>query len=193
MNFLKKIKNYSYDFQKKWLIKLFISLLYFYALANLGYSIKNTLGYFPEILYTLFPFMNSIFDISLLRILATPEKMYVFYMALLEICVNKSLIRVPILIKFNILLIFLLEMFQNLLICYWDLFFNKEVLTPTEGYYIINKSIAIFVCSLLFIFFFCLYFIAYVQSMLNRIPAYPGFLGEFTKSVALWLRIKKLG
>jgi hypothetical protein len=174
------------------LINIALFVLYFFAVANLGYAIRNTLGYFPEILYTFFPFMEYLFNIKILRILATPEKMYIFYMLLLEFCINKSVIELPIILKYNILLIFFLEMMQNLIVCYWDLIFNKELLVYSSNYYIYDKNIANFMGIILFVFFFNLYTVAFIQSIFKRVPKFPGFLNEINNSIAFWLKIKKL-
>jgi hypothetical protein len=171
---------------------LVLFILYFFAITNLGYAIRNTIGHFPDILYTFFPFMDYLFNLKFLKILATPEKMYIFYMLLLELCINKSIIELPIILKYNILLIFFLEMIQNLIICYWDLIFNKELLVYASNYYIYDKNVANFLGIIIFICFFNIYSIAFIQSICKQVPEFPGVLNEINKSITFWLKIKKL-
>lgn len=194
MNFIKDFKKMLKMLIKKYkklYVRALLTALYGYAIANLGYSLKNTLGYFPEILYLMYPFMEKIFNLKIFKILASPEKTYLFYMALIEICINRPNKNIPIILKYNILLIFLMEMMQNIIICYWDLLFNRENLLSNDHLYLIDKAQPMLLCVFIFNFFFIIYAYTYFRSMLFKNPELPGFLNEITKSVAFWLKLKK--
>lgn len=168
-----------------------LTFIYFFAVVVLAYTIRNSLGYFPEMLFRLFPFLVPIFDIQALKILAAPEKTFVLYMLIIEMFLNRSFFNFSVLVKFNVLLIFILEMLQNLLVSYWDILFNRE-LDVLSGGVIIARTATMFFYFFLFVFFFALYCYSYVSSLKGNFPKFPGVLKSITDSVAFWLQIKFL-
>lgn len=166
-----------------------LTFIYFFAVVVLTYTIRNSLGYFPEILFRLFPFIVPIFDIQALKILAAPEKTFILYMLIIEIFLNRSFFNFSVLVKFNVLLIFILEMLQNLLVSYWDILFNRE-LDVLNGGVIIARTATMFFYFFLFIFFFALYLYSYISSLKGVFPKFPGILKSITDSVAFWLQLK---
>ena len=177
-------KKYYFTFQR-----IQLSFIYFFAMVVLMYSIKNSLGFFPELLYTFFPFSEQILNIQFFKILATPEKTFILYLLVLEILINRSVFNFSLLIKFNVLLIFILEMVQNLIMSYWDLLFNRE-LDLFNGTGIIAKNATILFYCYFFVLFFLLYFYCYIRSLQGFFPSFPGAMGRITDSVAFWLQIK---
>ncbi len=168
-----------------------LTFIYFFAVVVLTYTIRNSLGYFPEMLFRLFPFLVPIFDIQALKILAAPEKTFVLYMLIIEIFLNRSFFNFSVLVKFNVLLIFILEMLQNLLASYWDILFNRE-LDVLNGGVVIARTATMFFYFFLFIVFFVLYLYSYLSSLKGVFPKFPGILKSITDSVAFWLQIKLL-
>lgn len=168
-----------------------LTFIYFFAVVVLTYTIRNSLGYFPEMLFRLFPFLVPIFDIQALKILAAPEKTFVLYMLIIEIFLNRSFFNFSVLVKFNVLLIFILEMLQNLLVSYWDILFNRE-LDVLNGGVVIARTATMFFYFFLFLFFFILYLYSYLSSLKGIFPKFPGVLKSITDSVAFWLQIKLL-
>lgn len=168
-----------------------LTFIYFFAVVVLTYTIRNSLGYFPEMLFRLFPFLVPIFEIQALKILAAPEKTFVLYMLILEMFLNRSIFNFSVLVKFNVLLIFILEMLQNLLVSYWDILFNRE-LDVLSGGVVIARTATMFFYFFLFLFFFTLYCYSYVSSLRGNFPKFPGILKSITDSVAFWLQIKLL-
>jgi hypothetical protein len=86
------------------------------------------------------------------------------------------------------MLIFIIEMLQNLVITLWDFLYVREIE--------IFLGVAIsddFVASTFFLFFFLffeyLYIQAYIQSLNGKFPKYPPFLSFITDSIAFWLRV----
>lgn len=171
--------------------KVQLTLIYLFAIIVLSYTIRNSLGYFPEMLFKLFPFLVPVFDIQALKILAAPEKTFLIYMLVVEVFLNRSLLNFSLLVKFNVLLIFILEMVQNLLISYWDILFNRE-LEVLNGGIVMAKTAMMFFYFFLFLFFFSLYLYSYVSSLRGSFPVFPGVLKYVTDSVAFWLQIKSL-
>jgi hypothetical protein len=193
--FVKRIKKLIKIFQKKTnkqkntLQRIQLTFIYFFAIVVLFYSIKGSLGFFPETLFGFFPFFQQILEIKLLKFLATPEKTFLLYLFVLEYLINRSLFNLSLLVKFNVLLIFILEMIQNLVVSYWDLFFNREVelsLSTT----IFSKSITIVFFCIFFVFFFGIYLYSYFRALQGLYPILPGFLAFISESVAFWLQIK---
>lgn len=167
-----------------------ITSLYFCAVIVLMYTVKNSLGFFPEMLFDFFPFLAPVFDWPILKILATPEKTFVLYLLILELIINRSVFGFSILVKYNVLLIFILEMVQNLLASYWDILFIRELATYTGGLPIIARDVTLLFFVFLFVIFLGLYMIAFYQSFCGRIPSFPGVLRCITDSVAFWLQLK---
>jgi hypothetical protein len=171
--------------------QLQLTFIYFFAVVVLTYTIRNSLGYFPEMLFRLFPFLVPIFDIQALKILAAPEKTFILYMLIIEMFLNRSFFNFSVLVKFNVLLIFILEMLQNLLVSYWDILFNRE-LDVLNGGVVIARTATMFFYFFLFLFFFILYLYSYISSLTGSFPKLPGVLKKITDSVAFWLQLKLL-
>jgi len=188
--FIKLIRKNSQKY-KNIFQRIQLTFIYFFAIVVLTYSIRNFLGYIPEIILQFFPFLEQILDIQFLKILASPEKTFIIYLIVLEILINRSTFNFSLLVKFNVLLIFILEMLQNLLANYWDLIFGREIDTSLIGNNLIvsrNANIAFYVflyLSFLFIYLYC-----YYKSMLGSFPTFPSFLQCVVDSVAFWLQIK---
>ena len=166
-----------------------LSFIYFFALVVLIYTIINSLGYFPEFLFKFFPFLEPILSIKALQILATPEKTFILYLIIIELLLNRSTFSFSILIKYNVLLIFVLEMLQNLLITYWDILFTRE-LDIFNGTTVVVKSATMIFFSFLFILNFSIYFYSFFQSFKGNIPIFKGPLKFLSDSVSFWLQIK---
>lgn len=166
-----------------------LTFIYFFATVVLLYTVKNSLGMIPDIFYNCIPFLSEILNFPLLKILAAPEKTFILYLLILEVLINRSFFNFSLLVKFNVLLVFILEMFQNLFVCYWDLLFSRELETLT-GTSVIMKSGMIVFFTILFAFFFLLYLYSYIRSMQGRFPILPGPLKRITDSVGFWLQIK---
>lgn len=191
INFFLKLVRKTNKKNRKIFERFQLTFIYFFAIVVLAYSIRNSLGYFPEALSFILPFFTPLFEIQALKILAAPEKTFLLYMLILEMCINRSYLNFSLLVKFNILLIFLLEMLQNLLISFWDLLFNRELDILRGGMVVIAKNATITFYSILFLFFFSLYMYAYILSLKGQIPTFPGILKNVTESVAFWLQIKR--
>ncbi len=166
-----------------------LTFIYFFAIIVLIYSIKTSLGYFPEIIFKLIPFLKEVLNFPLLKILAAPEKTFILYLLVIEVVINRPIFNFSQIIKYNFLLIFILEMFQNLLISYWDLLFNREIESAVANT-ILVKNLTIIIFCLIFTFFILLYLYCYIQSIRGIFPRFPGYLSWLTDSIAFWLQIK---
>jgi hypothetical protein len=196
-NFVRKMKKFLKLFLKSTRKNQFIieriqlTFIYFFATVVLSYSIQGYLGGFPEFVFQLFPFLQDVLSNPILKLLATPEKTFVIYLVVLELLMNRSRFGFSLLVKFNILLIFILEMFQNLMVSYWDLFFNREIeYNYVGGEPIFDQELAIFFFIVLYFFFLMTYFYCYTKSLNGRFPVFPGTASFVTDSVAFWLQIK---
>jgi len=194
--FFKKVKKYIKRFQKKTIKykntfqRIQLTFIYFFAIVVLLYSIKTSLGYFPEIIFKFFPFLQQLMDFQLLKILATPEKTFILYLVVLEVLINRSIFNFSLLVKFNVLLIFILEMFQNLISSYWDLLFNREIEIIAAGGGTFLKDLTILFFCFFFVSFLFIYLYCYFRALRGLFPAFPGPLQRLIESVAFWLQIK---
>ena len=169
-----------------------LTFIYFFAMVVLSYNIQGYLGGFPEVVFQIFPYLQEILTVPLLKILATPEKTFVIYLIVLELLMSRSTWSFSLLVKFNILLIFILEMFQNLLISYWDLFFNREIeYAVIGGSGVFIQDLATFFFTTLYFYCMGVYLYCYLKSCTGRFPVFPGNACFITDSVAFWLQIKK--
>jgi hypothetical protein len=168
--------------------RIHITFIYFFAIIVLAYSVKNSIGYIPEMILQFIPFLSTILDNKFLIILARPETTFFTYLVVLELFVTKSLFNFSILIKFNLLFIFLLEMLQNLIANYWDLLFTREIhisVMNTSPTFSKSGYISFYVINF-FVFLF-LYLHAYYRGMRGKFPQFPQ---PVVDSVAFWLHIK---
>jgi hypothetical protein len=171
--------------------KIQLTFIYFFAFVVMMYSIRTLLGYFPEILFTIFPFLVPIFEMPAFSFLVSPDKMLFMYMIIDEICINRPFLGFSLLVKFNILLILSLEQTMNLPTMYWDLLFNRELSSLYGGGGVATeKTAAMLFGSVLFFVYSTLYLYSYIQAINGRFPTFPGVLKNFTDSVAFWLQIK---
>jgi hypothetical protein len=199
IEFLQKCKKKGYQLLKafkrdsgshyKIFQRIQLSFIYFFALVVLMYSIVNSLGFFPEVLLDFFPIFEKILSFQFLKILATPEKTFILYLLVLEILINRTFFNFSILVKFNVLLIFILEMVQNLLSSYWDLIFSREF-DNFDSESVFFKYLLIVFYSIFFLSFFILYLYCYIQSLKGLFPVLPSFLQPVVDSVGFWLQIK---
>jgi hypothetical protein len=171
--------------------KIELTAIHFCATIVLLFVVVNCLGYLPPILTTFFPFLIDLLTFPPLTFFAKPEQTFLIYLLSLEFIINRNMFRFSNLVKFNLMLIFILEMVENLVITLWDFFYVREV----EGF--ISKGMPVgndFVASIFFLFFFLffqyLYTQAYIQSLRGKFPKYPPFLRFLTDSVSFWLRLK---
>ena len=110
-----------------------LSFIYFFAIIDLLYAVLNnvfSLGYFPEILLPVFPLIKSILQSPILKIWASPEKVFFLSYVVIEFMVVRSTFKFSKLVKYNILMIFALLMIQGLVISYWDLLFHRQIASP---------------------------------------------------------------
>ena len=168
-----------------------LSFIYFFAFVVLSYSIQGYLGGFPELVFYFLPHLQEILNVQGLKILATPEKTFVVYLIVIELLMSRSRFNFSLLVKFNILLIFVLEMMQNLAISYWDLIFNREIEYSYVGEVaVIAHDVAQFFFLTLYAVCVLTYGYCFLRSCLGRFPVFAGPASFVTDSVAFWLRIK---
>lgn len=200
--FLKPVQKFFADFNERYpntSQKIQLSFVYFFAIVDLFYSILNnvfSLGYYPEIIMPFYPIIEAILLSPLLRIWASPEKVFFLSYLIIELMVARSLFNLSKLVKYNILLIFSLLMLQGLAINYWDLLFHREIVTSAarwsfdRGILIhTDKNLAITFFFDTFLIFFFGYLYLYSRAIKGRFATIPG-MEWLTDSVAFWLRIQ---
>lgn len=176
-----------------------LTFIYFFAVIDLLYAVLNnvfSLGYLPEVLMPVFPFIKAILQSPILKIWASPEKVFFLSYVVIEFMVVRSTFKFSKLVKYNILLIFALLMVQGLVISYWDLLFHREIANGIQkwilddaGLIYNDKSLSIFVFFITFLVFSLLYTYLYIRSIKSKFATFPG-LAWLTDSIAFWLKIK---
>lgn len=165
-----------------------LSLLYGYASLTLIYSVINCLGFCPEFIYKILPYAKQILSFPLVKFLSTPEKTFLLYFLAAEVILNGK--STSLLVKYNFVLIFILEMMQNLIVCLWDLFSHRDFeYLPVEMEFSIENALNFFFGF--FIFFFFLYIYCYINSIIGKFVSFPHPFDKITDSAAFWLQLKR--
>jgi hypothetical protein len=192
-SFVKKIKKYLRKFFKycyqyrKTLEIVELTILYFLALVTLIFSVANNLGHAPKVIYDCVPFAKSILAFSPFKFLASPEKTLLIYFLGIELIFNRKIF--SLLFKYNVLLVFILEMLENLFICYWDLFVSRDAEFFGENF-IFSREGANFFFSIFFLVFYILYLYCYSSSIKGYFPKFPGPFKSVTDSIGFWFNIE---
>jgi hypothetical protein len=199
---LKSIQKSLRDFSQEYpdvsqIIQL--TFIYFFAVIDLLYAVLNnvfSLGYLPEILIPFFPLIKSILQSPILKIWASPEKVFFLSYVVIEFMVVRSTFKFSKLVKYNILLLFALLMIQGLVISYWDLLFHRHIASPVakwaydQGALIYtDKSLAIVFFLNTFLIFMLAYLYLYFRAVRGKFETIPA-MEWLTDSIAFWLRIK---
>ena len=182
-----------------------LTFVYFFAFIDLVYSILSTvynLGYYPEVLNTQYSLFRAIIMSPIVRFWASPEKVFFLSYLVLEHMVIRSTFKFSKLVKYNILLVFTLLMVQGLVISYWDVLFNPEMIQHSadlnqaaiemdQGITLeeISRIIAIVLFLIIFLSFVGIYLYCYWQALNGIFPTLPG-CSWLTDSVCFWLRIQ---
>jgi hypothetical protein len=164
-----------------------LSLLYFIAITTLLFSLKRTIGFIPDILKYSIPFCNQIIQSQTIKYFARPETTFFLYLVVIETGINRPSLGLSGILKFNILLVYVLQMIYNLAISWWDVIFIREVLGRKT---IIDRLSLYQFLTDLTLFFILLLFYSYICAMRGHYPRYPGILQNIPDSMAFWLRIK---
>nr|AYO28305.1 hypothetical protein [Synura sphagnicola]AYO28313.1 hypothetical protein [Synura sphagnicola] len=177
-----------------------LSFIFFFAFVDLCHSILTSvfaLGAFPAILVPVWPVLYFILNSSFFQYWASPEKSFFLSYLVLELMISRSLFKLSKFIKYYILLIFSLLMLQGLVLLYWDLLFNREVVASAakwafdKGILIhTDVRIGVLVYFGTFLVFVGLYFYLYITALQGKIATLPGLLSWITDSVAFWLKIR---
>nr|AYO28165.1 hypothetical protein [Synura petersenii]AYO28172.1 hypothetical protein [Synura petersenii] len=201
-NFFKPLLQMQANFNAKYpniIQNIQLTFIYFFAIVDLLFSILNStfaLGGFPAIIQPFMPVIEAIFSSPILRLWASPEKVFFFSYVVIELMIVRSTFKFSKLVKYNILLIFALLMLQGLAISYWDLLFHREITTNVarwafdKGVLInTNRPLAIAFFFNTFLLFCFGYLYLYIQAIQGKFAILHN-MEWLTDSVAFWLRIK---
>ena len=189
-NFLTFLKKISQKISKKFPSILQIAqftFVYLFTILSLFNSMIMLLGQIPSVfLYFIPVFFENILNSATLKFLLAPEKTYILYLFVIEFVIFNPIFKFSKLFQYNLLLIFLLEMSQNLFISYWDLFFHRELLNSVSS---IDMELSIYCISVIYGWFLVLYVYSYFCAIRGKFTTFP-FMDWLTDSVAFWLRLK---
>lgn len=192
-SFLKRVKSF---FRK--LFKFFLkheklselielTILYFLAIVSLTLSIKNILGVCPDVVYQIFPFARQILAFGPFKFLAYPEKTIALYLIGIDMIFNREIC--SLLFKYNVLLVFVIEMLQNLVVSYYDIFVHRDLDYLIGVNFFSSPTTALNFFTFVYFLFVSLYLYCYVSSLFGRFPTFKGPFKKVTDSIAFWLQI----
>lgn len=182
------------DRHEKFLERCQLTVVYFLATVVLMYLTKASLGHFPSGLYKLIPFADSVFESPFLIPFSAPEKTFAMYLLVMEYVIGRPIFRFSLLVKFNIILLVLVELLENLVLIYWNLFTKREMGTSEEFAFWDFEAIDYVFYSFFFLSFLLFYLYCYFRAINGRFPSFPksNFLERFIDSIAFWLNIKRV-
>ena len=192
-SFLKRLKSF---FRK--LFKFFLkyeklsevvelTILYFLAIVSLTLCTQNLLGVCPKAVYQIFPFARQILSFGPFKFLAYPEKTIALYLIGIDMIFNREIC--SLLFKYNVLLVFVLEMLQNLVTCYYDIFIHRDLDYLIGVSFFSSPTAALNFFSNVYYIFVGLYLYCYVLSLFGKFPTFKGPFKRITDSIAFWLHI----
>jgi hypothetical protein len=177
----------------------FFQLNFIYLLALLD-LIFNSLQYIiihdyliklPKMLS--FTFLKM-FQYKIFMVWHKPQNIYYFSLLIIDLFIIKSIFNFSEIVKYNLLLIFILLMLQSLFLNYWDLLFNSQNLfnniniSNTEEFIIPNKILSLIYLFQIFIIFFSIYLFFYINALKQKFIK-SKLINWLTNSVAFWLKI----
>jgi len=176
-----------------------LTFIYFFALIDLMYAVLNqvyALGYVPELLIPFTPFIRFIYLTPIFAIWSSPEKIFLLSYAVTELMIIRGKFNFSKLIKYNILLIFASLMIQGVMISYWDVIFNREIV-PSVGRWAADQGVIIFTDKPLAITFFMNTFYSFLlyygylywQALQGKFATIYG-AEWLTDSIAFWIKVK---
>ena len=167
-----------------------LTFIYYFAAITVSYMCQSFMGGFPPIVFQLFLFFTNVLSNNWMKLLSSPEKTFILYIFLIELILTKSRFNFSLLVKYNILLVFILEMCQNLFVSYFDIFINRDIEYLYEGGQEIWAEdlahgffLALYFCTI------GTYFYCYSRAIIGKFPVFPGPARFFTDSIAFWLKI----
>lgn len=186
-SFLKRVKRYIRYYLNKVIDKVQLTIIYAYVSIVQVYGVQAIFGEFPNHYYDLIPFVRYIFKNSFFRFFSSPDRNFIISFLIAEYFVFRSTFRLSIVVRFHILYLLILELFQNL--CYYTI----DFLFVNEFYpQIIPKTLLQKFVWNIYILFLLLSIYSYICGMRGKFPEFPGVFNKITASIAFWFRIKKV-
>ncbi len=163
-----------------------LTILYVFAITNLIQGISGFLGFIPASFYQTIPFASVLFNLPVSKFLLTPEKIIGIYLITFEALLHRP--SISLIFKYNLFLVFIIEMFQNLIMNYWDLFAYKDISLFGTLLYSKESTTVFFIAF--FLFFLTLYVYCYLYALSMRLIVFPKPLNIISDSAAFWLHIR---
>jgi hypothetical protein len=183
------IKRFT-DKHAYWVQNFQLTLLYFIGISMLLIGSKRYLIPVPDSIRFLVPFCDFILNSRIMKTYMRPDLIFLVYYIVVELSVRRPILKISLLLKFNILLVYMLEMLSTVAVTWWDAIYMREI--PGKIIYMNEPEIYKFLSTEVF-FFLCLYIYSYGIALLNRYPRYPGILQAIPNSMAAWLKMKPVG
>lgn len=184
----KKLKKLSFRYPRLFLF-MQLTFLYSYAILTLIFSITDINGSFPEPLYKFVPYITQIFKMTFLRALVSPEKTFALYLLVTDSILNSK--SASIILKYHLLLVFMIEMLGNLAISVWDLFVHRDTSDGTIPFIFSYRNASYFFTTF-FLFMYFLYIYCYLNAIQYKLVSFPKPFQKITDSVGFWLHLKRI-
>jgi hypothetical protein len=167
-----------------------LTFIYFFAIVVLSYSTIGYLGEFP-LVFDSFPAWKAVLKNPIIALLNSNEVTFSFCFVIIQLLNNRSRYAFSTLLKYNILLIFLLEMCQNTIVLYCDMMAGEEIEIMATAKFAGDFPLVNY--FYIFFYFVCLaiYLWCYARSFTGHFPVFTGPARVITNSVAIWLKLRR--
>ena len=177
-------------------IQILLTLLYLIGFFDLFNNTLKDLYLIETPLRVLIPYFfifEKIFKLKLINVWLNPNNIFIFVYLVFKLFITKSIIKLPNILKYNLLFLLVLLVTQRIISMYLDTFFNNDIVLVNnslfrQNIYLNNNFLNLLTFQKFLIFFF-LYVYLYITSLFNKYPNIS-FLKPLTDSIAFWLRFK---
>lgn len=188
MNINKSIQSFTF----KLLENIEIILIYIYAFFGLNSNVFNIIGQIPNYLLYYFPFIYSLMIPKIINF-NNSEKSIFGYFIIMDIITKISLPFTKI-VKFNLVLIILFQMFIILTNFCWDILLNSDLvesqlkLEYEFGFSEFKSESPFFYYDNIFysffwLFYFIIYLYCFIYAIQKKFPKFPGHTQKIVDSI----------
>lgn len=179
MNITKSIQLFSF----KLLENIEIILIYIYAFCSLNSNVRNIIGQIPDYLLYHFPFIYPLMNPHIINF-NNSEKSIFGYFIIMDIITKISLPFTKV-VKFNLVLIIIFQMFIILTNFCWDLLLNSDLIESQLkleyefGFSEFKSESPFFYYDNIFysffwLFYFSIYLYCFIYAIQKKFPKFPG-------------------
>lgn len=149
---------------------------------------------FFKIFNTFFKIFFNIFFRPFFRVLSRPSALFLSYYMLMEFLILNHSLKMSNLLRFHIFFVLIIEMFQNLILCCWEVIKSRQLELVKISKRKKKKPLffrAIFlviICTFLYAYVF-----SYWEGMKGNFPIFKSqFFKKICDSIVFWIRFQRI-